>query len=1211
MRVDPVQGLARWSPGRYRIIRRIGQGNFGDVHLAFDGLRGRFVAIKTLRQDGGPALDELRREFRTLRGVTHPNLVELLELHFEPLHASLVMEFVDGVTIVEHANAASAAHRLEVTKQAIRQLIDGLDTIHRAGVLHRDVKPSNVMVERSGRVVLLDFGLAKHLDSQRSSDAYLCGTLAYMSPEQTLGKRLDPATDLYSLGTVAFEMLAGRLPFDSTSPPTLIYAKTNQNAPPIRSLAPDVPEPDAAIIDRLLAREPSLRPSVSELGAWTAAAGERPPEVRATERQRSQFVGRERELEELNSALDDARRGGPDIVLLTGPSGIGKSSLLRRFVEQQAAQGDSLVLVGRCHDREFAPFNGLEAIFDSIARSLHDASATVDLASSDEEILRQLVDDAGFGPSALAGPRDPFVRRRVAGRAVSMFLKRCAGQRCVLLWIDDGQWLSEDATQLLGDLMAEEWPGGFLLVSSLRRDVGRAIIARIVRRTPPREIILGPLSQAATHELATDLARATGINKAAIDRIVQHAEGHPLLLSQMTSFVSEGLVTDVEPDFRALMSARTAVLAPDERALLSVACVAGRPMLPAVLTAAARLANTERAARNLVQAGLLQWSGMMGEFLAPYHDKIREAVIANLAESDIRAYRLAIAQAIESTQQGSCEDLVEYYLAAGHEAEAARHVEAAARHSEDMLAFARAASFHRLELELAERLGSQPPQRARVALAVSLANAGHAEPSARAYIEASRHAPSEEAAQLVGSAADQFIRSGHIDEGLSVARERLASLGIRLSRTSLGALPSALLERLRLWFRGLNYTLAPEHAVPREALEKIDWCLALGAVLPFIDTIRGLQIHSQGLRAALRAGEPMRLSRAIAAEASYRMALSGANDPRGKTDHLLATARILADASGDPVPAGIVDVVTSTVLWALGDWAAVEEMAKRGVRILRTHGRSVAWEINLGQTNFINALGWMGKLREHREAVDREIRDARARGDLYASTMFTIRDLCLSSVAHDDLATARETESAIHRWSSTGFQVEHMVILYQQTEADLYEQAGGQALARVERSWPALRRAQLLRVAPFRIELGALKARACLAAAAEDPRTRRSRDALRVAQRVADQISGEQPSVRRDVLNPPILAALALLVRRDVGAALDHLSQGRARAEAAGMDLHAASMAYWSGRICGESAGSDAQAALLQLHKLGVKRPDRYVHLHGPAMEKAIEVGRC
>ncbi|HSN68800.1 MAG TPA: serine/threonine-protein kinase, partial [Thermoanaerobaculia bacterium] len=248
--------------GRFEIVRALGSGGSSIVYEALDTALSARVALKILRADRATpaALKRLRREASIAREANDPRLVRVWDIGDAPEGAFISMELVEG----ESLRAVVERGPLAVG-DAIRigtEVVAALEKLHALGVIHRDLKPSNVLIAPDGAVKLADFGLARHWEGDESratqADA-LVGTVEYLSPEQALGKPLDPRTDLYSFGVLLFEMLTGSVPFRSESTLGAVLAHVNARAPDLREVRPDLPPWLARVVARLLEKRPGDR----------------------------------------------------------------------------------------------------------------------------------------------------------------------------------------------------------------------------------------------------------------------------------------------------------------------------------------------------------------------------------------------------------------------------------------------------------------------------------------------------------------------------------------------------------------------------------------------------------------------------------------------------------------------------------------------------------------------------------------------------------------------------------------------------------------------------------------------------------------------------------------------------------------------------------------------------------------------------------------
>ncbi|MCY1058986.1 serine/threonine-protein kinase [Nannocystis sp. SCPEA4] len=270
--------LATTLGREYAIERELGRGGMGVVLLARDLRLERPVAIKVLpRERAADAAHRQRflREAKTAAKLSHPNIVPVLHADEAGAFAYFTMPYVDGETLTERVQSRGRPTAREVVR-LLREVAWALAYAHACGVVHRDIKPENILVERAtGRVLVTDFGIAFEAQASRlTGDDHMVGTATYMSPEQILGRELDGRSDLYSLGVVGFWLLAGQHPFEGAATPTVLVKHATEPAPPLRTIAPEVPADLAAAIDRCLDKEPDARWSSGEALAEALAAVE-------------------------------------------------------------------------------------------------------------------------------------------------------------------------------------------------------------------------------------------------------------------------------------------------------------------------------------------------------------------------------------------------------------------------------------------------------------------------------------------------------------------------------------------------------------------------------------------------------------------------------------------------------------------------------------------------------------------------------------------------------------------------------------------------------------------------------------------------------------------------------------------------------------------------------------------------------------------------
>jgi eukaryotic-like serine/threonine-protein kinase len=270
--------------GRYQIEGRLGVGGMSTVQLAFDQRLERYVAIKLLAEhlvDDPTFVSRFRREALSAARLVHPNIVQVFDFGFDERQRQhfIVMEHVSGHSCAELLRDHG---RMDVERavDVITQACRGLDYAHRNGVVHRDVKPGNLLVSDSGVVKLADFGIARATDqSSITQVGSVLGTAAYLAPEQARGEEAGPRADLYSLGVVAHQLLTGRLPYEATSLSELALKQQREPPAPIDELNPQVPPELADAVAVALSLDQEARPATAMLFAEAIAGGARGVEL--------------------------------------------------------------------------------------------------------------------------------------------------------------------------------------------------------------------------------------------------------------------------------------------------------------------------------------------------------------------------------------------------------------------------------------------------------------------------------------------------------------------------------------------------------------------------------------------------------------------------------------------------------------------------------------------------------------------------------------------------------------------------------------------------------------------------------------------------------------------------------------------------------------------------------------------------------------------
>ncbi len=260
--------MSRRTLGKYEVIDRIGRGGMAEVYRGYHAALDRYVAIKLLHPflaDDPEFKERFEREARNVARLKHPNIVQVYDFEYDAEGESyyMVMEYINGPTLKDRLfDLGLTGERLPLAEalRIVKAAAQALAYAHERGMIHRDVKPANLMLDDDGRVVLTDFGIAKILTGAHvTSSGGMVGTPAYMSPEQGLGEAGDERSDIYSLGVILYQLVTGRLPYDAATPLAIILKHVNEPLPRPREIVPDIPAELETVICKALAKAPEAR----------------------------------------------------------------------------------------------------------------------------------------------------------------------------------------------------------------------------------------------------------------------------------------------------------------------------------------------------------------------------------------------------------------------------------------------------------------------------------------------------------------------------------------------------------------------------------------------------------------------------------------------------------------------------------------------------------------------------------------------------------------------------------------------------------------------------------------------------------------------------------------------------------------------------------------------------------------------------------------
>lgn len=1132
-------GARRDAAERFRIVEALGSGGNGTVVRAVDRALGTEVALKLLARREALEVFRFKREFRAFAGVTHPNLVRLYELFADDQQWFFSMELVRGVafdrfvrppdgTGLEGGGRASALDE-ERLREALYQTADAIAAIHRLGKVHRDVKPSNVMVEASGRVVVLDFGLVTETGARAAIEpthrGVIVGSPAYMSPEQARDAEVGPESDWYSLGVMLYEALAGVRPFEG-SLLEVLHRRIDEDPLPPSAHAPGIDGELEALCLALLRRRPRERAGATEILAALGRSASAATMAIGRGDALEELIGRERELARLGAALARARGGESELVLVTGASGLGKTALIEHFLDELDGRA-AMALRGRCHEREALPYQALDSLVDAATSALlrepaerHEALLPPEIASL-ARTFPGLARVPAIAEAPALLPREGEELRRRALRALSELIWRLARGRTAVLFIDDLQWSDGDSTAALAEMLRPLAAIGVLVIATAREAAESTLPAALAKQAASAgaaafasaELALAPLDD----EAARQLARRAGVSDEAREAaLLREGGGVPGLLVELARAAGSGAEGAT---LAALLERRLGAITEGARGLLEVCAVAGRPLALELAAQVAGCSDAAAALSELRAARLVRVTPHGAELrIEPEHARLRAAVEARLPTGRARALHAGLARALEQQRDATAAQRVEHWLAAGERARARALAKRAASEAAAAFAFHRAAELYGLALEAAE-LSTEERAKLGHQRAAALASGGQLGAAIAAAGEAAALATGAARRRLQQIEIECRLRHGDFAGGLEEVRATLAEVGLAIPKGRAAVLAALAMQAVRRRLRGERPRREREtreaseahevheaheaHEVretreaqaaheAREAHERIELLAAVTSSLVYVDPLVSALLQAHHLRAALDEGDALQVTRARCLELPRRAFRSGHDDA--------ALAALTARLRGEVAARGSAEL-TATFEMCLcyaahlrGRWRESVTHAERTEAQVREHG-GPRWVLAAAQIHRLAASWYLGEATTIVQQMPRYLAEAEALGDAHALELLRVTrgNVYWLVLDRPDEAQAAASLAIPDGDDDRHFQLRHYLRLQAHVQIELYRGDGAAACARIERVWPAFRRSLVPRMRQLRIEALGLRGRSAVAAAAVEAPGARAR----------------------------------------------------------------------------------------------------------------------
>lgn len=1003
---------------RFVIEQVLGHGGEGTVYAAYDTQRGQRVALKILHFAHGETSTLVKREFRFLSNLIHPRLVHLHELFVTGELSFFTMALVEGPPFSE-----AARDRVRLRKFLV-DLCEGLEFLHANGRVHRDVKPTNIVISRGEELVLVDFGVSIELGKHAGDDTGPIGTPRYMAPEVVLGRDASPKSDAFSVGVLLFEALTGELPFASATDALLHPARAPSE------IDPEIDPEFDRICARLLAPTPDERASLTEILEILTERSSSPSLPNSSHRIRatSRFVGRDRELGRLGAAYYQVQTGrDPIVALVAGKSGFGKTA----FLEEFAQFADGVVLFGQCSEHELVPHKGLDGVLEGLAAHLatldeerilelipnHDAQRLVPLFPElrSVSLLNELVPNVETSEVARS-------LRLEAYDALVRILERLAEREPVTIVVDDLQWGDPDTARLLSEVFGRDSSPACLVILAFREEDEFtsaclhglfAGTAPLIDRVRTLRIDLAPLEdREAARLLRSHLTQVT-LTESTVEALIAECAGTPLLLNELGLHAASLELRELPEDYslRSVVAARKARLAaPFARAFSFLA--ATRHAKTSFLAKLVGCSPDELVVK--LESARLARSLDGGKSLRVLHDRIREIEIDTLGERAAELHE-AIAEALIQ-EHGEPAIIARHFMAAGLRTKASLWAERAAHLAGRSLALTSAIELFRLALE-GEAAGTPRHRELTVELAYALADAGYGSEAAPLFAELARGAASDVAIPFRTRAAAQFLSSGRVEEGWRELERVNEDAGLDLPKSPRDAIVEVAKNRAKIWWarmRGGSRTT--DRPLPVELERKLLACRA-GWSVSYVSLAHGAALSARYLKYALDAGDPEHLGLAYGLEGLYRATDGISEEPIYLEFKRLAERHLGRENSS--YGRGFLGYVDGQGSYLFGNLAESLVGYERAEPEFVRNCCDVAWELSATRIFWGSALLILGRHRE----LDRRLKvwlvDAEERGDEYALTALLMHSARRVGLRDGDYRLALEQlDEATNRWKS-------------------------------------------------------------------------------------------------------------------------------------------------------------------------------------------------
>lgn len=936
--------------GRYELEHVLGSGAYGQVFQAWDTIRRRKVAIKVLRDNSADALLQFKQEFRALTEIRHRNLIRFLKLGRAASDSwYLVMELIEGSALTATSTASQSADMIalalestqnnnsqleptgafdpeqedikrvyeheiaplfapELIRSRIAQIGSGLRALHSAGVIHCDLKPSNVLISATGRVVILDFGVARytrHLGAHHQAPRANAGTRPYMSPEFRSGDEPHPGVDWYATGMMLAELLTGLSP-------AYISALSFEERSNAFSVAAEQ-FPDHAqlfeLANALLHPSVLLRANGQDV---LRVCGDSPASFEREEDSFTfPFMRRERELEHLLAMWTRYLSGQPTHVVVEGVAGIGKTALCREFVQEVTKREQPpIVLVARCRTDELLGYRAFDELVDGVASVLRQMS--------DEE-RQPFTELIGNSLAELFPTLRPFKTTtkenlktppEAALRELHSLLRNLTTQQDAIIWIEDIHLADEDSLRWFAQIFAPgQSPRAFLMFTRRPSENARltdhfdidtlGYAIPIFRLTPLDD-------QFVEATIRKWLPEGIANREEVIRHLTRFGKGHPYLLRELCRDTELAKSMTSSTTLTRLLRARLERLsALDSLVLVTMASSS----VALTRTQIAQVANVTLEdvddAIDRLESELLIWQVSSRNNEEEVYEISQRSITDTilhliepemLADIHLRHAQLGMSGTIHAMPAAT---IVSHFVRGGNLIDARSFAEKTAESALARGAWAIGAQMHDILLQIARDSGQKPSKKLRENAIECRLRTGRGVDAAKLLLELAAETTDSEARTLRRRAAEAMILSGHVSEGLRINQTAMPP-GLKAPMPFVPSIVDLFRLDRQLHKRLSNYdfdSVATPNEVNEEHTAHLDTYRMLGIDLGLVDAVQAYHYTIRELHAALDSRSTTEILRALSGYCAYTNMNGGEAERRVR--NYLKLARRLAEKDGN------------------------------------------------------------------------------------------------------------------------------------------------------------------------------------------------------------------------------------------------------------------------------------------------------------------------